>query len=218
MPDRPFSPRALPRRAAGAAALRAARWFAVPLCLGLLAGCGSGGRCGGTDQPYLSARDLPLLRPPEGMDAPDRSAMLTIPESPAGPPQLTIDGRCLDAPPSYFGSAGAVAGSAEEALAIWASAWAARKPDAVRGAYSTRFQAPGEVATADWLEQRAEQVTAGPVPAAQLDEVEIATVGSDQRVARFVQRFGENAVRKEVVLVREGGTWRIVSERVIEVL
>jgi len=33
-----------------------------------------------------------------------------------------------------------------------------------------------------------------------------------------VQRFGDNAVRKELTLVREGPGWRIVSERTIEVL
>ena len=190
----------------------------LPLLFAVVAGCGSDSRCGGTDQPYLAARDLPLLRPPEGMQAPDRSAMLEIPASPAGTPQLVVAGRCLDEPPSYFGESGAVAGSAEEALAIWAAAWATRDAATVRGSYSARFEAPGQAASAEWLEQRVEQVATGPVPAQQLDEVEIATIGADQRVARFVQRFGDNAVRKEVVVVREGATWRIVSERVIEVL
>jgi hypothetical protein len=187
------------------------------LCVAI-AGCGSGSRCGGTDQPYLSARNLPLLRAPEGMQPPDRSAMLEIPGSPSGPPQLVVAGRCLDEPPSYFGQAGAVAGSAEEAIAVWAAAWAARDAATVRSTYSSRFEAPGQAASADWLEQRAEQVATGPVPAPRVEDFEIATIGADQRAARFVQRFGDNAVRKEVVLIREGATWRIVSERVIEVL
>lgn len=190
----------------------------VPLLLALLAGCGAGSRCGGSDQPYLSARSMPLLRVPEGMDVPDRSAMLQIPDAPATKPQLVVDGRCLDAPPSYFGSAGAVAGSAEEAVAIWANAWAARDTATVRSSYSQRFEAPGEAATANWLEQRVEQVATGPVPTPRVEDLEIATIGADQRVAKFVQRFGANAVRKELVLVREGATWRIVSERVVEVL
>jgi len=144
--------------------------------------------------------------------------MLEIPTSPSGAPQLVVAGRCLDEPPSYFGESGAVAGSAEEAISVWAAAWAARDATSVRSMYSARFEAPGQAATAEWLEQRAEQVASGPLPAPQLDDVEIATIGADQRVARFVQRFGDNAVRKEVVVVREGATWRIVSERVIEVL
>ena len=213
--NRSSSSRARPAWTARCAALRS---VLLPLLCAVVAGCGSGSRCGGTDQPYLSARNLPLLRAPQGMQPPDRSAMLEIPGTPTGAPQLVVAGRCIDEPPSYFGESGAVAGSPEEAMAAWAAAWAARDATTVRSTYSARFQAPGEAASADWLAQRAEQVASGPVPARQLDEVEIATIGADQRVARFVQRFGDNAVRKEIVLVREGATWRIVSERVIEVL
>jgi hypothetical protein len=42
--------------------------------------------------------------------------------------------------------------------------------------------------------------------------------GADRRVVTFVQRFGEGAVRKELTLVRDGATWRIVAERTLEVL
>jgi hypothetical protein len=34
----------------------------------------------------------------------------------------------------------------------------------------------------------------------------------------FVQRFGDNAVRKELTLVHEPAGWRIVAERTLEVL
>jgi hypothetical protein len=32
----------------------------------------------------------------------------------------------------------------------------------------------------------------------------------------FVQRFATNSLRKELVLVREAGSWRIASEKVVE--
>ena len=41
---------------------------------------------------------------------------------------------------------------------------------------------------------------------------------ADRRTVTFVQRFGGNHVRKELVLVREGGNWRIVSEKTLESL
>ena len=41
--------------------------------------------------------------------------------------------------------------------------------------------------------------------------------GADRRVVTFVQKFGVNALRKELVLVRESGSWRIASEKVIDV-
>ena len=73
---------------------------------GVLAGCGgdkltSADIC---DQPqeYQQARSIPSLRVPEGLDPPDRSGVLVIPdEDKAG---QYPDGRpCLDRPPDYFG-------------------------------------------------------------------------------------------------------------------
>ena len=218
MPKSSLTPGVQIVRALGPSLMHGSRYLVAALALIVLVGCGAGSRCGGSDQPYLSARNLPLLRVPAEMEIPDRSGMLQIPDGPAEAPRQVVDGHCIDEPPSYFGSAGAVAGSAEEAVAIWASAWAARDTAGVRSAYSQRFEAPGEGPTAEWLEQRVEQVATGPVPTARVEDLEIATVGADQRVARFVQRFGSNALRKELVLIREGATWRILSERVIEVL
>ena len=41
--------------------------------------------------------------------------------------------------------------------------------------------------------------------------------GADRRVVTFVQKFGTNSLRKELMLVRESGSWRIVAEKVVEV-
>jgi hypothetical protein len=38
--------------------------------------------------------------------------------------------------------------------------------------------------------------------------------GPDRRIVTFVQRFGANSLRKELTLVRESGSWRIVAEQV----
>ena len=38
--------------------------------------------------------------------------------------------------------------------------------------------------------------------------------GADRRIVSFTQKFGANALRKELVLVRESGSWRIVEEKV----
>jgi hypothetical protein len=182
-----------------------------------LAACAGSGRCSG-NRDYLTARNLPALRVPDGMHNPDESGGLAIPDGPKGPVEVSRNGRCIDAPPPYFGSAGAVAGSAEEAVAQWASAWAARDTAAVRESYARNFVAPGEAGTADWLDKRIEQVATGPVPSPAVEELKVESAGANQQIATFIQRFGTNAVRKELVLVREGPSWRILSERVIEVL
>jgi len=194
--------------------MRTLRWLFV-LAVPVLAACGGGSdtKCVDPEEPYLSARSNTPLRVPEGMSQPNRSEALAIPETKAA----NKSGRtsCLDAPPSYFRSTGTVARSPEEVVASWAQAWANREEDAVVALYSTQFVAPTDSAGAKaWLEQRREQVATGPVPDSMVQELKVEPDGADRRVVSFVQRFGTNALRKQLVLVRESGSWRIVEEKV----
>jgi hypothetical protein len=202
------------RRAAGRAVLSCAA------CLPLLAACGgSDAVCEPSREPYLTARDMPPLRVPDGMSQPNRSEALAIPETRgtaqnAGGSATT----CLDDPPYYFRSAGTVARAPEEVVASWAQAWASRETDAVIAMYSTTFTAPTDSAGASaWLEQRREQVAVGPVPDPMLQGIKVVPEGADRRIVTFVQRFGANSLRKELTLVRESGSWRIAAEKVAEV-
>lgn len=181
-----------------------------------LAACGGKSRtCVDPDEPYLAARNNAPLKTPEGLTQPDRSAALTIPE--ASGTNRSGSG-CLADPPSYFRSAGTVARSPEEVVASWAQAWAAREADAVIALYSSTFAAPTDSAgSAAWLEQRREQVATGPLPDSMIEGLRVEPDGADRRIATFVQKFGTNSLRKELVLVREAGSWRIVSEKVVEV-
>ena len=179
------------------------------------------GACGGRDpvctppdEPYLSARNNAPLRVPDGMTSPSRAEALAIPEVRSA---QNGSGRssCLDEPPSYFRSAGTVARSPEEVVASWAQAWASREADAVVALYSTSFKAPTDAAgSAAWIEQRREQVATGPTPDPMVEGLTVEAAGGDRRVAKFVQKFGANALRKELTLVRESGSWRIVEEKV----
>jgi hypothetical protein len=187
------------------------------LCLALLAGCASSNRCGG-NQDYLSARDRPKLQLPEGVTGSERLAgsVLAIPMVDPNPDKLDPVPACLDQPPGFFRRAGGVADSAEDAVNAWANAWANRKANQVAAFYSPNFQAEG--GSAVFIEQRRQQVESGTAPKAELEETTLSVTAPDRRVITFVQRFGENAVRKELTLVREAPGWRIVSERTIEVL
>jgi hypothetical protein len=148
----------------------------------------------------------------------ERIQPLVIPPVDPIPTALDPVPPCLDQPPRFFARRGTVADSAEDAVRAWAAAWAARKPDAVIQMYSSKFQAAGEGGAAAFLEQRRQQVETGRAPEPKLEEVQVTASGADRRVVTFVQRFGEGAVRKELVLVREGVIWHIVSERTLEVL
>jgi hypothetical protein len=189
--------------------------LAVPLAL--LAGCGTTRSCG-SDSDYLQAVErAPIKLPPE-VTPTERIQPLAIPPVDPNPAKLDPQPRCLDEPPKFFARKGAVADPAEEAVRLWAWAWASRKADAVIQMYSPGFQSAGEGGVAAFLEQRRQQVETGRPPEPKLEDVAVTASGADRRVVTFVQRFGEGGVRKELTLAREGEIWRIVAERTLEVL
>ena len=187
------------------------------ILLATLAGCSTTRSCGGNDD-YLQAVDRPPLTLPPGVALTERVSALQIPAASQDPVKLDPVPRCLDDPPRYFARKGTVADPAEEAVRAWAHAWAGRNGEGVVAFYSPSFQAPGEGGSAAFLETRKQQVATGRAPSAALEEVSVNAVSADRRVVTFVQRFGDDAVRKELTLVREGQTWRIVAERTVEVL
>jgi len=184
-------------------------WFVA------LSGCGGGdANCEDSDEPYLAARSNPPLKVPEGLTLPDRSAALEVPPGGSKP----TNAGCLAQAPSYFRSSGMVARSPEEVVASWAQAWANREAEGVVALYSSTFVAPTDSAgSAAWLDQRREQVAVGPVPDPRVEGLNVESDGGDRRIATFTQRFGTNTLRKELVLVREAGSWRIAQEKVVEV-
>lgn len=189
------------------------------LLLATLAGCGTtrSRTCGGNDE-YLQAVDRPPLNVPAGVTLTERASPLAIPPAASDPVKLDPVPSCLDEPPQYFARMGKVADPAEEAVRVWAMAWSERRAEAVVAFYSRSFQAAGEGGSAAFIESRAQQVATGRSPSATLEEVNVTTVGVDRRVVTFVQSFGDDRVRKELTLVREGQDWLIVAERTIEVL
>ena len=197
-------------------ALRELKWILVALAPLLLAACGgSDPGCVDPKEPYLAARNNAQLHVPDGMTTPNRTEELAIPDEKAAAGKPGANAACLDAPPSYFRSTGTVARSPEEVVASWAQAWANRESDAVVALYSTHFVAPTDASGASaWIEQRREQVATGPVPDPMVQGLKVEPDGADRRVVSFTQRFGVNALKKQLVMVRESGSWRIVEEKV----
>jgi hypothetical protein len=195
----------------------------------LLAGCGTTKTCQVDNAEYLQAQERPRLQLPEGVPGSERLAagVLTVPPVGPNPEKLDPVPRCLDQPPSFFGrapggtkgaGAGPVAGSPEEAVNVWAMAWASRKPDQVAAFYSPQFQTSEEGGAGAFIEQRKQQVASGQAPDPRLEELKAVAQGSNRSTVTFVQRFGEGGVRKELTLVRDAQGWRIVAERTVEVL
>ncbi len=195
----------------------------------LLAGCHSNPACD-PEAEYTQAVDRPRLQLPGTLAQSERMAPLVIPPQQTEGVKLDPAPHCLDEPPSYYtrkastaaaGAAGAstlAMDSAEDVVRVWAAAWSEQNAPAVLKLYSPSFQPPGVTGTAEFLDQRREEVTTGPAPAAKVDDIRVTAQSADRRTVTFVQRFGGNHVRKELVLVREGGNWRIVSEKTLESL
>lgn len=186
--------------------------------LGLTACGGADRTCADSEEAYLAAASHPPLRVPDGMSLPDRSGALEVPAADAAAAADRSGSGCLAEPPSYFRSSGTVARSPEEVVASWALAWANRESEGVMALYSSSFTAPTDAAgSASWLDQRREQVAVGPLPESRVENLRVEPDGADRRIARFTQRFGSNLVQKELILVREAGSWRIAQEKVVEV-
>jgi hypothetical protein len=196
------------------------RLLTLALPLAVLAGCGTtkSRPCDG-DTGYLQAVErAPLSLPPE-ITPTERIQPMQIPAVDPNPQALDPQPRCLDEPPKFFARKAAVAADpAEEAVRVWAWAWASRKADTVIQMYSPEFEASGEGGAAAFLQQRRQQIETGRAPEPKLEDVTVTAPAPDRRVVTFVQRFGEGAVRKELTLALEGPLWRIVAERTLGML
>lgn len=208
-------------RAPATSTLRRFAGLPYALCALLLTGCGLTSVCSNENQPYLEARELPPLRVPAGMDAPNKTTGFNIPPLQAETPRpqtarLAGSRRCIDEAPSYFGTALSPLSSPEEIVAMWAQAWSERNTDLMMAAYSEQFEAPEGTDSAAWLEQRREQVATGPVPRAGVQGLRVGQSDGDRRIVTFAQRFDSNTIRRELTFVRENAFWRIIAERVID--
>jgi hypothetical protein len=185
-----------------------------------LVGCGTTKSCKVDNPEYLQAKERPRLQMPEGVSGSERLAggALVIPPAASNPDKLDPAPRCLDEPPGYFRrvAGGAAAGTPEEAINVWAMAWASRKPDQVASFYSPAFQTTEAGGAAAYVDQRRQQVATGAAPEPRLEDVKVTPQAQDRSVVTFTQRFGDTVVRKELTLVREAQGWRIVAERTLD--
>lgn len=195
---------------------------------------------------YRLAKDAPALSIPEGMASPDRSAALVVPpvskasssgrgtclESP--PSYFGTSGRIAITPEQIITSWAQdwADRNADAVLTLYSENFVApaesgrgpwldeRREQIVRGPVpdakledlkvrdegnkrpTIKSRIVKVVNRALWWRRQKQDAR---------DEVD------NRRIVSFTQHFGDHALRKELTLVREGGSWRIVSERVLDV-
>jgi hypothetical protein len=192
--------------------LRLALFALVLLALG---GCASTTSCSGGDDAYLKAKERPRLDLPAGVMGSERIQPVVIPPASPDPTKLDPEPRCLDYPPQYFAKPPAAPGSPESVVRAWNVAWSEHKPDVVMKAYSPAFQSDAAGGATAFLAEREQQVATGSAPSAELANLTVTKSGKGRRAVTFSQTFGDTRVRRELVLVRDGQNWLIVSEKVL---
>lgn len=106
--------------------------------------------------------------------------------------------------------------SAELFLRNWAEDWARRDPDRLLANYSRDFDLPEGLSRGSWEGRIRSQVLEGTFSLVQVSDLEVALIGRDLARVRFreVLRTESNSVAslKEIDLIREGESWRILRE------
>ena len=144
----------------------------------------------------------------------ERITPIVIPPPAPDPEKLDPQPRCLDYPPQFFARLPSTPGSPRQRSAPGVPRWAERKPDVVMQAYAPSFQAPGQGGSAAFLRARgAGRDRSRPV--AVLQDLTVTKDGDDRRVVTLRPGVRRQKVHRELTLVRDGQTWRIVSERTL---
>lgn len=154
------------------------------------------------------------------MIALDREAALA-----ARPPREVAPAPVPAAPPasSKPQSSATVVESSDKAvndlLKGWAEAWAFKKYDAYLGFYASKFVPAKGLAQPAWKKLRKERLAKkDEVIQLKLDKVFVKSTGKDSAEVSFAQSYSADGfvdqVEKTLDLVREGGKWKILRERV----
>jgi tetratricopeptide (TPR) repeat protein len=113
-------------------------------------------------------------------------------------------------------SAPAAATTPEATIQAWADAWGRRDAAAYLTFYSTAFAPAGGLSRAEWEAQRTQRITRPDYIKVEISDLALVSRGK-QVTAKFKQRYESNLLtsttRKTLTLEKQGGAWKIVSER-----
>lgn len=109
-----------------------------------------------------------------------------------------------------------------DAVGEWARAWEERNFQGYLDAYSEDFIPPQPMTRAQWEDVRQQRMNEGAQAFTDLESLEVyQTPDRDNVIVRFRQYFAfesiQSTIDKELWMVRERRSWKVVSERVIAV-
>ena len=165
--------------------------------------------------------DLPPLRKvvaaPQAAPAVDLPSPPTTAASldPAADPALAA----ASGPPAISGN---IEADVRDLVTEWTRAWRGADSTTLMAFYSKEFEppVPGETRAA-WAQKRAMLLEQSGPADVRFDRLVVSQTGNGA-TARFIQEFHNggqiNALVKELDLAREDGSWKIIRERVVDVL
>jgi tetratricopeptide (TPR) repeat protein len=162
--------------------------------------------------PVPTPAPAPVVSAPAAVAvAPSVSAPVPAP-APAAAPAITAS-KPADSRTNTIGMDRQVLASVE----AWAKAWTDQDIVGYLNAYSQDFDTPGKMSRANWEKMR-EQRIVGKETIRVVVENPLITITGDEAVVKFKQSYFSNRLNnvssKTLTMKQEGGTWKIVSERV----
>ncbi|MBL8381684.1 MAG: nuclear transport factor 2 family protein [Burkholderiales bacterium] len=160
----------------------------------------------------VAARDAapaaPVAAVP-GLSAP----VLAASPAPATPPAVSP----AVAPPRASTLGAQDLEDAEQAIFGWAAAWSGRDAERYLAAYAAAFVPDRGMNRAAWERARRNRLAGARSIEVTLRNLQVEPVAGERVIARFAQDYSadnyrERGTAKMLVLVREGGQWRIAAE------
>jgi uncharacterized protein (TIGR02266 family) len=106
---------------------------------------------------------------------------------------------------------------AELLIRRWARAWSDQKPEDYLAAYGAGFEPPAGLSRSQWEAQRRQRLTSPNFIEVLVEDLQVTVLSETAAEGRFLQTYRSDRFqdqgKKTLILVREGGQWRIQEER-----
>lgn len=110
----------------------------------------------------------------------------------------------------------------QKAVQAWATAWAGQDVETYLAAYSEGFVPPLGMSREQWQAQRRQRLSKPELIEVELEAISVRLSSNTLAQVNFLQRYRSDRyrdkTRKRLQLVNEGGDWKILAEKTLEVI
>ena len=171
----------------------------------------------GADKAQEPAAGKPAAQPPAPVSATAAATQPAATPSATAAPAAPEVRKPAAAEPKAQSALASREREVRQAVEAWAEAWMRKDMKAYLAAYASDFKLPGKLSRKEWERERTRRIS-GKKDSIQLtlDKLDI-DVQDGVATVRFLQRYKAGSLsessNKTLTLLRQGGRWRIKSER-----